>query len=334
MPRPRPRVTMSRPCPPRSSAGRRAGWAGLAELHRDHGVDLRLGVGVDGDRGNGRVEASVSTTAPGRGRRGRGRDRGRARTRRGSRGPASARQRRGLRRHCRRARRGGGGRRRPLAQPLVSARRSCGSSTGQRPGAGRRRRRRLLAARRGGLRPGPFVWSDQYDRKIQFPGLRRRRRRSGRRRLHSTSGASRSVRACRLSRRSPRIFHARQGHAVSEDDRGARASFEDALERARAVVEASPRRQHGRGAAAAHDRALRGRDRLGLLLLLGDGCDAARHPALRRQGARGRRRRRRTRGGCARAIRHRAAGPDSLRIAWRAHREAHRDVVAPEALST
>ena len=61
---------------------------------------------------------------------------------------------------------------RPLAQRSLTAR-SCGSSTGSTPlDMGAHAARRLLAGDGPGepFRPVPFFWSDQYDRKIQLAG--------------------------------------------------------------------------------------------------------------------------------------------------------------------
>ena len=68
----------------------------------------------------------------------------------------------------------------------------------------------------------PFVWSDQYDRKIQTVGHFR-----GDDDMEVVYGTLEErrfvvgVRAQRPAGRRARIFHAGQGHAVSEDDRGA-----------------------------------------------------------------------------------------------------------------
>ena len=70
--------------------------------------------------------------------------------------------------------------------------------------------------------PVPFVWSDQYDRKIQTVGHFR-----GDDDMEVVYGTLEErrfvvgVRAQRPPGRRARIFHAGQGHAVSEDDRGA-----------------------------------------------------------------------------------------------------------------
>ena len=131
--------------------------------------------------------------------------RGDRRRRRGSSGRAPRRRldrrrrRRGRRRRCRardRLARGSGltldngvvcdetclaapgdrrrGRRRPLAQPALRRRARCGSSTGPtRPSRACTAARRLLAGDDGEpFAPVPFVWSDQYDRKIQTVGRR------------------------------------------------------------------------------------------------------------------------------------------------------------------
>ena len=70
--------------------------------------------------------------------------------------------------------------------------------------------------------PVPFVWSDQYDRKIQTVGHFRGD--DEMEVVHGTLEERRFVavfgRGDRSGRRA-RIFHAGQGHAVSEDDRGA-----------------------------------------------------------------------------------------------------------------
>ena len=68
----------------------------------------------------------------------------------------------------------------------------------------------------------PFVWSDQYDRKIQTVGHFR-----GDDEMEVVYGSLDERRFVAVfgrngsSRRRARIFHARQGHAVSQDDRGA-----------------------------------------------------------------------------------------------------------------
>ena len=87
---------------------------------------------------------------------------------------AHARQRRGVRRDAaRRARRRRRRRRRALAEPAVRRRGHAARALDERDRAGRargaapaRRRRRATP-----FAPVPFVWSDQYDRKIQTVGM-------------------------------------------------------------------------------------------------------------------------------------------------------------------
>ncbi len=70
--------------------------------------------------------------------------------------------------------------------------------------------------------PVPFVWSDQYDRKIQTVGpLPRRRRDGGRPRLARRAAVRGGVRTRRPARRRARVLDAGEAHAVPEDDRGA-----------------------------------------------------------------------------------------------------------------
>ena len=172
----------------------------------------------------------------------------------------------------------------------------------------------------------PFVWSDQYDRKIQTVGHFRRRRR----RWQVVHGSLEERRFVAIFGRGGRLVGALgfyqpcQGHAVSQDDRGARR-------RSRMHSSSSPRREapaHRRTrpspTAAAHP-ALRGRDDLGLLLLHRDGRDAAGDPAVRRGSAGRRRHRSRHRGGRVRGRRdpaaaYRRSGRRSLRPARADHR--------------
>ena len=85
------------------------------------------------------------------------------------------------------------------------------------------------AVRAGAVRlVGPVRPQDPDRRPLPW-----RRRDAGRPRHARGASLRRGVRSGRSTGRRPRIFHARQGHAVSEDDRGA-GSFEDALEHARA----------------------------------------------------------------------------------------------------
>ena len=132
-----------------------------AGLHRDHGVDLRLGVGVDGlDRHRPRRGGAAGRRRGDRRRGRRGRHRRRAHDRVDRRIGAHHRQRRGRRRDARgRARRRGRRRHRPVPEPPVRrapADRALGerrpdgsrrgpSAPGRRPGRGR------------GLRPGAVV---------------------------------------------------------------------------------------------------------------------------------------------------------------------------------
>ncbi len=146
----------------------------VADLHRDHGVDVRLGVGVLGVDGGTRVERvrltdgtvdDVDFVVIGIGvspntewLAGSGLDIDR---------------RRCLRRDLpRRTRRRGRGRRGALAECPVR-RGDARRALGQRPRDGRPRRphdarRTSRPARR--TAPIPWFWSDQYDRKIQLAG--------------------------------------------------------------------------------------------------------------------------------------------------------------------
>ena len=206
----------------------------VADVHRDHGVDVRLGVGVVLIEGGDRVERIRLTdgavldvdlvvigigVAP------------EHRLARGL-GPHD-RQRRGVRCHLHgRARRGGGRRRGPLAEPPLRrghARRALGQR--HRDGHPRRRSRCWPATAAEPFEPIPWFWSDQYDRKIQLAGRAGARRRASRSCPGaSTSGASwRSTAAADGVVGRARHEPARQGHALAVAGRGERASWDDAL---------------------------------------------------------------------------------------------------------
>ena len=147
----------------------------FADLHRDEGVDVRLGVGVDSIEGNGRVERVVladgtsvaaDVVVVGIGVIPEHRVARRLRPR--------ARQRRAVRRGLLGRARGGGRRRHRRAGPTPrSTARSCASSTGTTPSARPPTPPGALLAGRDEAEPFaavPWFWSDQYDRKLQLAG--------------------------------------------------------------------------------------------------------------------------------------------------------------------
>ena len=109
--------------------------------------------------------------------------------------------------------------------------------------------------------PVPFVWSDQYDRKIQTVGHFR-----GDDDMEVVYGTLEErrfvvgVRPQRSTGRRTRIFHAGQGHAVSQDDRG--AGHVRRGHRARQRVVRRRTRETPRSAGAGADPSLRDRRRL------------------------------------------------------------------------
>ena len=179
--RARPRAARSRSsrrCPCRLARGLGpAHGPGLADLHRDHGVDVRLGVGVAAIEGTGRVERVRLT-----------RRLGRARPTSSSSASASRRPPTGWRAaasSCATAscatppwppvRPASTPPATSAAGPTRCSARRCGSSTGPtRPSRAPHAARNLLAAAAGGpaapYAPVPFFWSDQYDARIQFLG--------------------------------------------------------------------------------------------------------------------------------------------------------------------
>ena len=82
--------------------------------------------------------------------------------------------------------------------------------------------RTLLAGDAGGepFMPVPWFWSDQYDRKIQLAGpCRCRRRRRGRRRVRRGAAVRRALRPQGPARRRARLQLARPGRQVPRADR-------------------------------------------------------------------------------------------------------------------
>ena len=144
------------------------------DVHRDHGVDLRLGVGVAGFEGGGRVERVLLADGSGDRRRPRGgRRRRHAQHRRGSTGRVS----RSTTASC--------ATRRASAAPGVVAAGDVARWPNRLFGevmrvehwdnahrAGRARRAHAARRRRPDepFTPVPWFWSDQYDRKIQLAG--------------------------------------------------------------------------------------------------------------------------------------------------------------------
>ena len=121
----------------------------IADMHRDHGVDLRTGVQVDAIEGDARVErVRLGDGTADRRRRRRGRRRVSCPQTAVARGlRAHDRQRRRVRRDLpRRAGHRRGRRHRPLAEPALRRRSSCGSSTGP-------TRPSRVCTRRGGCSP-------------------------------------------------------------------------------------------------------------------------------------------------------------------------------------
>ena len=163
-------------CRSRAPSGRR--WAAVfAELHGDHGVDVRLGVGVAAIEGDGPGRAGPAH------RRLRGRRRRRGRRHRGRAGHRLAGRQRPRAARRRRVRRRPSPPGRPACSPPAtscagptrcSARR-CASSTGPTPPSRAPPRPATCSPRRPAARPRrtqpvPFFWSDQYDARIQFLG--------------------------------------------------------------------------------------------------------------------------------------------------------------------
>ena len=130
-------VTMieAAPVPLRPGAARRRSAAFIADLHREHGVDVRLGVGVDGLEadGDGRVRAvRMADGTDGRRRRRRRRHRRGAATRAGSRAAGlDARQRRASATRPASPPRASSRRATWPAGPTRASARSCGSSSGR-----------------------------------------------------------------------------------------------------------------------------------------------------------------------------------------------------------
>ena len=116
----------------------------------------------------------------------------------------------------------------PVAEPALRRRADAARALDQRRRTGRRRGAPAARARGRGpaepYAPVPFVWSDQYDRKIQTVGHFR-----GDDEMEVVYGTleetpvRRGVRPRRAPRRRARVLDAGQGDAVPEDDRGARA---------------------------------------------------------------------------------------------------------------
>ena len=193
------RSRCSRRCRSRSVRGLGpAMGAAIADLHRDHGVDVRLGVGVDGHRGRRAGRAGAADRRHGRRRR-----RGRGRASASRRPPAGWRA---AGSSCATAS-CATPRWRPArpactppatwrAGPTSCSTRRCASSTGptrpsRAPPPPATSWPRPPAAPATPYAPVPFFWSDQYDARIQFlgPGQRRRRGR-GRPRLGRRAAAS------------------------------------------------------------------------------------------------------------------------------------------------
>ena len=194
------------------------GWlvgGAVADLHRDHGVDLRLGVAVAAIAGEERVDAGWSSaTAPGstptswwwRSASSRTPSGWRAR---GSRSTAA----------CCATRRawppGGRGRRRrrPLAQPPLR-RGAAGRALGERDPAGRARGPAAAGQGAGGAvepyTPVPWFWSDQYDRKLQLAGSP-----AGAEEVHVIAvGEGRMLALYRRGERLVAVFSLSQGRAM------------------------------------------------------------------------------------------------------------------------
>ena len=180
------------------------------ELHRDHGVDLRLGVGVAGFDGTDARRAGPAR----RRHRGRRRRRRRGRRCRAGHGLARwirspARQRRRVRRHVARgARRGLRRRHHALAEPAVRRGADAARALDQRVGAGSRgraapaprRRRRARPVRTGAVRVVRPVRPQDPERRP----LPRRRRHGRRARIARRAPVRRGVRTRRPSRRRAR----------------------------------------------------------------------------------------------------------------------------------
>ena len=183
----------------------------MAELHRYHDVDLRLGVGVDGLEGTDRVEGvrlSDGTAHPGH--------------RRGRRHRRHAQHRVAHRLRAQHRRRRGRPTRPSSPLPGVVAAGDIARWPSARYGGllrvehwetaiqmGEAAAQRLLAEHHGTepevFDPVPWFWSDQYDRKIQLAGRSGgRRRRRGRHRLHRRAPLRRPLRPGRSGRRRAR----------------------------------------------------------------------------------------------------------------------------------